>query len=201
LWAIAVLVSLAVLITLLLCVPLYLVFHTNIDGKPRFSMRLIWLFGWVSHELRRGKKKPDEEEATEHKQKQRDWIWRIRVTFEVLRTKGLLGQFVSLAKRIRRHIKIKKLVANFNVGLDNPADTGLLFAFIAPANLLLSYLSPHQIRIEPSFAGDTIIEGHLYGAVRVRPIQLAAPLMGFAFSLPTLRAVKKLVSYKWKRKA
>ena len=200
-WAIAVLVSLAVLITLLLCVPLYLVFHTNIDGKPRFSMRLIWLFGLVSHELRQGKKKPDEEEATEHKQKQRAWIWRTRVTFEVLRTKGLLGQFVSLAKRIRRHIKIKKLVANFNVGLDNPADTGLLFAFIAPANLLLSYFSPHQIRIEPSFTGETIIEGHLYGAVRVQPIQLAAPLMGFAFSLPTLRAVKKLVSSKWKRKA
>jgi len=201
LWAIAVLVSLAVLITLLLCVPLYLVFHTNIGRKPRFSMRLIWLFGLVSHELRRRKEKPDEEETTEHKQKQRDWIWRIRVTFEVLRTKGLLGQFVSLAKRIRRHIKIKKLVANFNVGLDNPADTGLLFAFIAPANLLLSYFSPHQIRIEPSFTGETIIEGHLYGAVRVQPIQLAAPLMGFAFSLPTLRAVKKLVSSKWKRKA
>ena len=199
-WAIAVLVSLAVLITLLLCVPLYLVFRANIDRKPRFSMRLIWLFGLVSHELRRGKKKPDEEESTEHKQKQRDWIWRIRVTFEVLRTKGLLRQFVSLAKRIRRHIKIKKLVANFNVGLDNPADTGLLFAFLAPVNLLLSYFSPHQIRIEPSFTGEAIIEGHLYGAVRVRPIQLTAPLMGFAFSLPTLRAVKKLVLSKWRRK-
>ena len=180
--------------------PLDLVFRSNIDGKPRFGMRLIWLFGLVSHELRRGKKRPDEEAAIEHKQKRRDWIWRIGVTFEVLRTKGLLRQFVSLVKRIRRHIKIKELVANFNVGLDNPADTGLLFAFIAPANLLLRYFSPHQIKIEPSFAGETIIEGHLYGAVRVRPIQLAAPLMGFAFSLPTLRAVKKLVLSKWKRK-
>ena len=196
-WAIAFLVSLAVLVTLLLCVPLHLVFQTNIDGKPRFSMRLIWLFGLFSHELRRGKKRPDQEEVTERKQKQQDWIWRIRVTLEVMRTKGLLGQFVSLAKRIRRHIKIKKLEANLNVGLDNPADTGLLFAFIAPANLLLSYFSPHRIRIEPSFTGDIIIEGHLYGALRVRPIQLAAPLMGFAFSLPTLKAVKKLVLSKW----
>ncbi|MCJ7655993.1 MAG: DUF2953 domain-containing protein [Dehalococcoidia bacterium] len=199
-WAIAALASLAVLITLLLCVPLDLVFRTNIDGKPRFGMRLIWLFGLVSHEVRRRKKKPEEERAIEHKQKPKDWIWRIRVTFEVLRTKGLLRQFVSLVKRIRRHIKIKELVANFNVGLDNPADTGLLFAFIAPANLLLSYFSPHQIRIEPSFTGEATLEGHLYGAVRVRPIQLAAPLMGFAFSSPTLRAVKKLVLSKWKRK-
>jgi hypothetical protein len=200
LWAIAVIVSLAALITLLLCVPLYLVFHTNIDVKPRFSMKLIWLFGFVSHELRQGKKKADKEDKSEHKQKQQNWIWRIRITFEVLQTKGLLGQIVSLAKRIHRHIKIKELAANFNVGLDNPADTGLLFAFIAPANLLLRHFSPHQIKIEPSFAGETILQGSLYGEVRVRPIQLAAPLMGFAFSLPTLRAAKKLVLSKWKRK-
>ncbi|MCX6009611.1 MAG: hypothetical protein NTW48_06210, partial [Chloroflexi bacterium] len=96
--------------------------------------------------------------------------------------------------------KIKELVANFKVDLDNPADTGFLFAFIAPVNLLLSYFSPHQIRIEPSFAGETIIEGHIYGAVRLRPIQLAAPLIGFAFSLPTVRAGTKLVLSNWRRK-
>jgi hypothetical protein len=200
LWAIVVLASLAVLIALLLCVPLDLVFRANIDVRPKFSMRLVWLFGLVSHELRHGKKKSEEKKPVEHKQKRRDWIWWIKVTFEVLRTKGLLSQFGSLAKRIRRRIKIKELVANFKVDLDNPADTGLLFAFLAPVNLILSYFSPHQIRIEPSFSGETIIEGHLYGAIRLRPIQLAAPLIGFAFSLPTLRAVKKLVLSKWRRK-
>jgi hypothetical protein len=181
-------------------VPLDLIFRTNIDGKPGFSMRLRWLFGLVSHELRKGKKNNKKKRTIEHEQKQLDWMWRIRVTFEVMRTKGLLRQFVSLTKRIRRHIKIKELVANLKVGLDNPADTGLLFAFFAPLNLILSYFSPHQIRIEPSFTGEAIISGHLYGAVRILPIQLAAPLMGFAFSLPTLRAVKKLVLSKWKRK-
>ena len=192
-WVIVVLASLAALITLLLCVPLDLVFRTNADVRPKFSIRLVWLFGLVSHELIQGKKRPEEKRTIEHKQKRRDWIEWIRVTFEVLRTKGLLRQFGNLAKRLHRRIKIKELVANFKIDLDNPADTGLLFAFIAPANLLLSYFSPHHIRIEPSFAGETIIEGHLYGAIRLRPIQLAAPLLGFAFSLPTLRAVKKLV--------
>jgi hypothetical protein len=200
LWAIVVLASLAVFITLLLCVPLDLAFRTNIDIRPKFSMQLVWLFGLVSHELRQGKKGTEEKKTIEHKQKWRDWIWWIKVTFEVLRTKGLLRQLGNLIKRIRRHIKIKELAANFKVDLDNPADTGLLFAFMSPVNLLLSYFSPHQIRIEPSFSGETIIEGHLYGAIRLRPIQLAAPLIGFAFSLPTLRAVKKLVLSKWRKK-
>jgi hypothetical protein len=193
LWAIVVIASLAVLITLLLCVPLDLVFRTNTDVRPKFSIRLIWLFGLVSHELIQGKKRPEEKRTIEHKQKRRDWIGWIKVTFEVLRTKGLLRQFGNLAKRLRRRIKIKELVANFKIDLDNPADTGLLFAFIAPANLLLSYFSPHHIRIEPSFAGEAIIECHLHGAIRLQPIQLAAPLIEFAFSLPTLRAAKKLV--------
>jgi hypothetical protein len=200
LWAIVVLASLAVFITLLLCVPLDLLFRTNIDLRPKFSIRLVWLFGLVSHELRQGKKRPEEKKTIEHKQKRRDWIWWIKVTFEVLRTKGLLRQLGNLTKRIRRHIKIRELIANFKVDLDNPADTGLLFAFLAPVNLILSYFLPYQIRIEPSFSGETIIEGHLYGAIRLRPIQLAAPLIGFAFSLPVLRAVKKLVLSKWRRK-
>lgn len=199
-WAIIALVSLAVLITLLLCVPLDLVFRTNINGRPTFSMRLRWLFGLISHELRRGRKSSKQKRAIEHKRKPKDWIWETKVTFEVLRTRGLLRQLVNLIKKILSRIKLRDLTVNLKVALENPADMGLLFAFTAPLNLLLSYFSPHQIRIEPSFVSETIIEGNLYGAVRVRPIQLAAPLIGFAFSLPTLRAVKKLVLSKWKRK-
>jgi len=200
LWVIAVLASLAALITLLLCVPLDLVFRTNIEGKIKSNLRLVWLFGLVRKDCIHTRKKPEEESNIEQEQKSSDWTRGIRITLEVIRTKGLPGQIVRFIKRILRQIKIRELVANLKVGLDNPADTGLLFAFAAPVNLLLSYFSPHQIRIEPSFSSDTIIEGHLYGAVRLRPVQLAAPLLGFAFSLPTLQAMKKLVLYKWKRK-
>ena len=199
-WAIAVLASLALLITLLLCVPLDLVFRTSIYGKFKSSIRLVWLFGLVSKELRRTRKEPEEKSVIEHKEKRGDWTQGIRVTSEVLRIKGFSRQLVSFIKRILRRIKVKKLIADFKVGFDNPADTGLLFAFLAPLNLLLSYFSPHHIRIEPSFTGEAIIEGHFDGQVRLRPIQLAAPLIGFAFSLPTLRAVKKLVLSKWKRR-
>jgi len=181
-------------------VPLDLVFRTSIYGKLKSSIRLVWLFGLVSKELRQTRKESEEKKAIERKQKRRGWTWGIRFTFEVLRTKGFLGQLGRFMKRIIRHIKVKELTADFKVGLENPADIGLLFAFLAPLNLLLSYFSPHHVRLEPSFTGEAIIEGHLCGAVRLKPIQLAAPLIGFAFSLPTLRALKELVFSKWKRK-
>ncbi|UCH51939.1 MAG: hypothetical protein JSV54_04130 [Chloroflexota bacterium] len=199
-WAIAVIASLAILFTLLLYVPLDLVFHTSVYGKPKSSIRLVWLFGLVSKELRQAKKEPEANRVIEHKQKRGDWTQEIRAISEFLRIKDFLRQLVSFLKRIVRRIKIKKLIADFKVGLENPADIGLLFAFLAPLNLLMSYFSPHHIRIEPSFTSENIIEGHFDGELRLRPIQLAVPLIGFAFSLPTLRAIKKLVFSKWKRK-
>lgn len=197
-WAITVLASLAAIIILLLCMPLDVLLRVDADGKPRFRMRLAWFFGLLSKELRREKK--PEEEAVERKKKPRDRRADARVIFEVLRTKGLFRRLSRLVRNILSRIKIRELGANLRVGLDNPADTGLLFAFIAPANLLLSYASTDELRVQPSFADEAVLEGYLYGTARVRPIQLVAPLMGFAFSLPTLKAVKTLVLTRWKGK-
>jgi len=199
LWVIVVLVSLAVLITLFLCIPLDLVFRANVEGRPKFNLRLKWFFGLVSSELRQTRKKP-EEKKVEYEGKPGDWLHRLRVTFEILQTKGLLKQLRSFIKRTIRRIKIRELTANLKVGLDNPADTGLLFAFIAPLNLAINYFLPHPIKIQPSFTGESFITGYLYGEVRLWPIQLAASLIAFAFSLPTLRVAKKLVLYKWRRR-
>jgi hypothetical protein len=200
LWLIVVLVSLAALITLFLCIPLDLVFRANIEGRPKFSLRLIWFFGLFTSELRQTRKKSEEKKVNEYEAKPGDWMQRLRVTFEILQTKGLLKQLGCSIKEIIRRIKIRELTASLKIDLDNPADTGLLFAFIAPLNLAISYFLPNPIKIQPSFTGESFITGYLYGAVRLWPIQLAASLIGLTFSLPTLRAAKKLVSYKWKRK-
>jgi len=200
LWVITVLVSLAVLITLFLCIPLDLVFRANVEGRPKFNLRLIWLFGLITGELRQTRKKPEEKGVREYEGKPGDWIQRLRVTFEILQTKGLLKQLRNFITRIIRRIKVRDLTADLKVGLDNPADTGLLFAFIAPLNLVINYFLPHPIKIQPSFTGESFITGYLYGEVRLWPIQLAASLIGLSFSLPTLRAAKKLILYRWKRK-
>ena len=199
-WVIVVLVSLAVFITLSLCIPLDLVFRANVEGRPKFSLRLIWFFGLVSREIRQTRSKPEEKGVSEYEGKPGDWLKRLKVTFEILQTKGLLKQLRSFIKRTIRQVKVRELIANFKVGLDNPADTGLLFAFIAPLNLAINYFLPHPIKIQPSFTGESFVTGYLYGAVRLWPIQLAASLIGLAFSLPTLRAAKKLVSYRWRSK-
>jgi hypothetical protein len=200
LWVIIVLVSLAALTTLFLCIPLDVVFRANLEGRPKFSLKMIWFFGLFSSELRQPRKKPEEKRVIEFERKPGDWLHRLKITYDILQTKGLFKQFRSFIKRTIRRIKVRELAANLKVGLDNPADTGLLFAVIAPLNLAINYFLPNPIKIEPLFTGEHFITGYLYGTVRLWPIQLAASMIGLAFSLPALRAIKKMVLYKWKRK-
>jgi hypothetical protein len=194
LWVIAALASLAVLIVLVLSVPLDMALHLDVYGRLRFQMKLTWLFGLVSKEV--GKEK----RVAEGKPKPRKRRVKARTIFKILRTKGVLRQGKDLLRDVLRRLKIRELRVNFRVGLDDPADTGLLFALIGPATLFLGSSRVHEIRVEPSFGDEIVCEGYLYGALRLWPIQLVIPLLRFVFSLATIRAVKILVVTKWKRK-
>ena len=192
-WVVATLASLAVVIVLVLCIPLDAVLHIDIHGRPKFQIRLAWLFGLVSKEITRAKKKKP-------KEKKRKGRIKARTIFKILRTRGLLEQLRRLLWDILRRLNIRDLRVNFRVGLDDPADTALLFALIGPATFFLGSSRVHEIRIEPSFEDEVVFEGYLHGAVRLVPIQLATPILRFVFSLAAIRAVKVLVLTKWKRK-
>jgi hypothetical protein len=199
LWLVTILASLAALFILILCLPLDIRLQLVTQEKPRFGIRLAWLFGLVSKEVSKGKKKAEEKRRVVRRKPRRRRI-RAGAMLQILRTKGLSRQFVSFLKGILSCLKIRDLGMNLRVGLDNPADTGLLFAFVGPATSFLSSSFPHEIRVQPSFDDKAIFEGYLHGTVRLRPIQLAAPFLRFVFSLATMRAVKTLVLTKWKRK-
>jgi len=115
LWVVVILLSIASFITLVLCVPLDLELRIEVYGKSKFTVRLIWLFGLVKKELRRGKK---EREA-------KNRIEQARAILEILRIKGLLLQLKRLFGSVLRRIELKELKVDFRIGADNPADTAL----------------------------------------------------------------------------
>jgi len=199
LWVIVVLASLAVLLFFVLCVPLYMFLHADVYGKPKVRLRFSWLFGLVSKEITGEKEKPEEKRrAAKGKKKhgRRD----TRIIFRILRTKGVLRRLKELLKDVFSCLKFKELVADFKIGLGNPADTALLFAIIGPATAFLGSSQLHQIRLQPSFGGDAVLEGYSHGTVRLHPIRLVPSLLKFAFSLTALRIIKALILSKWKRK-
>ncbi len=199
-WVIVTLASLVLLIVVILCVPLDVAVRLDVYGRPKFSLRLEWLFGLVSREKREGKKQAAEErQPVERKRKVKKRRVRVGLIFKIIRTKGLPRQLMVLLRGIFSRLKIRELGADFTVGLDNPADTEILFAFVRPTSLLLGPSLTHHVRLQPSF-GEAVFQGCLHGAARLQPIQLVPPLLQFVFSLPVVRVMKTLVLTKWKRK-
>ncbi len=205
-WVIAAVAGLAALFILVLCVPLGITLRLDVYGRPKLRLKLTWLFGLVGREVSKGKKKPGKEKPEEKKAmlkggpKAKRGKGGARLIFNLLRTEGLPRQIKNLVTGIFRPLKIRDFGADFRIGLDNPADTGMLFAAIGPALLLLSSAFPHRMRMQPSFADGAVFEGYMHGALRLRPIQLIIPVLGFVFSLPAFRLMKTLAWSKWKRK-
>jgi len=200
LWVVIALASLAAIIIFVLCIPLNAVLDIDIYGRPKFRLRLVWFFGLVSRGITKGRKKPKEEKRiAEGKRKRKKRKIKARTIFKILRTRGLLGQIKHLLRDILKCLKIRDLRADFRVGLDDPADTGLLFALIGPTIFFLGSSRAHEIRVQPSFEDEAVFEGYLRGAVRLVPAQLVIPFLRFVFSLATLRLIKILVLAKWER--
>lgn len=200
-WIIATLLGLAAFVIFSLSVPLNLRLHIDVYGKPRFRTTLVWLFGLLRKDITTGEKKPEEKrKASEETQKPREKRPGARVILEILRVRGLLRQIKILLKDILRLPMTRALKADLKIGLGDPADTGLLFALIGPTTAFLGSSLRNEIRVQPSFADDAILEGSLDGALRLRPLQVITPLLRFIFSLPTIRVARILVVAKWKRK-
>ena len=199
-WVVATLAGLAGFIILILCVPLDVELNIDTSERSRFRLRLVWLFGLISKELSRGRKKPEEKKKiTKEKPKKKRRIG-FRTVLKILRTKGLLRQVKDLVKDILSQLKIRELAVNLKLGLDDPADTGFLFALIGATTPFLSLPSQYQIRVQPFFYDEAVFDGYLHGVLRLWPIKLVWPLLRFAFSLAAFRAVKILGLSKWKRK-
>ena len=93
-------------------------------------MRVGWLFGLLGKEFGwsgRTRKKP-KEQAAKRKKKKRS----AKPFLSLLRAKGVARGLVKLFRRILGGIRVRHLDAHLRIGLDDPADTGMLYAALWP---------------------------------------------------------------------
>lgn len=194
-WVIIALVSLFILVILILCIPLDLVFQVNTSENPVFRGRLLWFFGLVHWDLKKpGGNAGKKQEVAETRRKRTHKI-SANTIFQITRTRGLFTPLKRLVIDISRSLKVKKLAANIKLGLENPADTAMLFAITGPLDFLFRLL-PCQISILPSFDDDIIFEASLHSTTRLLPLLVVLALLKFVFSLPALRIARIFVKKK-----
>lgn len=187
-------VALASLIAIL-SIPIDIVCRIEVYEKPKFRIRLNWLFGLLKKDIR-AKKKPVKKKKKHKPREGRKWLW---AAFRIIRIKGMLKNLWRLVKRILKSFKINELRMNCKVGLDDPADTAFLLGIINVSRLFWKPSFPHEVNIQPDYEGQVFLEGYTHLTVRVIPIQIIVYLLRFLFSWSSIKAIRILVVTKWEK--
>jgi hypothetical protein len=188
--ALYVIAGIVLFIVLVLSIPVDMTLDLEATERAGTKMRVGWLFGlfWKDIRGRRRKKKP---------------VKKGRKGFmsflSVLRVRGLPEGILRLARRVFGRIKVGRMDVDIRLGLDDPADTGMMYSVLWPVLVPVNPFGPMNFRLEPVFEEPTF-EASLHGRVRVYPIQMVGSLLRFVFSPTGLRAIKAMAVSRWKRK-
>ena len=153
-------------------------------------MRVGWLFGLLGKEFGRSgrrMKKPKERASTRKKKKRS-----AKPFLSLLMTKGVARGLLKLCRRILSGVKVRHLEAYMRIGLDDPADTGMLYSALWPILVPLTDSSSAKVRMELSFE-EPALDLTARGRIRVFPIQMVWSVLLFALSPTGLRVMKRMV--------
>ena len=177
-----------VLFTLLVfSIPVDVAFDVGGPGAARSRMRVRWLFGLLGKEFGGRSKKP-KERAPKKKKKKRS----TKPFLSLLVTNGVATGLLKLSRRLLGGVRVTHLDARLGIGLDDPADTGMLYAALWPVLVPLTYNSSARVRMELSFE-EPALDLTARGLIRVFPIQMVWSVLLFALSPAGLRAMKRMV--------
>lgn len=102
------------------------------------------------------------------------------------RRTALFRRAVSAAPKlvadVLRVVIVEEAVADFEVGLEDPADTGMLLGWLNAARYAAASRSAVRLDIRPVFDGAHF-QGSLFAALRLRPIALLPPMARFAWRI------------------
>jgi hypothetical protein len=174
-------------IALILCIPLRVSIEVRLEETLRFGLRLRWFFGAFNKQIAHWKTGSAEEDSTRPNQrKDRGWA---KAFSEVLTDSEQRARLGTLLRAVSRSTRVENLEADFRLGLDDPAETALIFGPAGAASVLLNLYTDHNIWLIPALEGVTI-QGYLDAKFRWLPIILFRPFMRFLFSNTGRRLVR-----------
>ena len=185
--ALYIVAGIVLFILFVLSIPVDMAFDVSGPGAARSRIRVGWLFGLFGKELGRSRKKP-QEQASKRKKKKRS----AKPFLSLLMTKGVARGLLKLVRRIFSSVRVRHLDARLVIGLDDPADTRMLYSALWPVLVPLTYNSSAKVRMELSFE-EPVLDLTARGRVRVFPIQMVWSVLLFALSPAGLRAMKRMV--------
>ena len=174
-------------ILVVLSIPVDMAFDVGGPGARRSRMRVGWLLGLLGKEIGQRRKKPKERASKREKKR-----LGAKPFLSLLVTQGAARALVKLSRRILSDVRVRHLDARLRIGLEDPADTGMLYSALWPVLVPLTYNSSAKVRMELSFE-EPALDLAAHGLIRVFPIQMMWPVLLFALSPTGLRTMKRMV--------
>jgi hypothetical protein len=190
-WILATVLGVFVFFILLLSIPVHLAFHVYRDEAFHSRVRVGWMFNLVGKDVKR-KKKTEKEKPKGRKRKRR-----IKPFVAMIRSTGFLRRLLRFVRDIFRISHVRDFEIDLRIGLNDPAETGMLFAAIAPALVQFRTFTPFDIQILPDFE-QAVLQGYVKSDLRIFPIQFIFTGMLFVLSPATIRALLSMV-LAWRR--
>ena len=175
-------------IALILCIPFHASIEVRVEEVFRFGLRLRWLFGAFKRQIPSTKVGLEGDSGSRTVQRQESG-WSQLLSSGALTDNEAKAGVGRLLRAVVRSARVESLEADFRLGLDDPAETALVFGPAGVTSVLLNLQTGHDIWLLPALEGE-ILQGHLNARFRWRPIRLVRPVISLLSSKVGRRIAK-----------
>ncbi len=163
----------------LLAIPVDLLFYLKKDETLVYRAELCILFGLLTIDMTKqdqkiGKSTSPKKQKREKKPRLPSWV----------ESKRFIKRFMRLIMDLLHTLQIKELSMHWHIGLDDPADTGMMLGILQP--ILLPW---KNATLRADFQ-EAIFEGYCKAHIRLFPIRIIGYILAFIFSGVTMRMIK-----------
>lgn len=171
-------------VVLLLVTPIDVGLFLERDAAFHSRVRIRWLFGLVRFRIHPRHERARRVPKEASRRKRRGAHAARRATIALMRP-DVRARAVGFLRDVLRALRPRDVRVRARIGLDDPADTGRLWAVLGPLGALIR--SP-DVELQPDFF-EACFRFQATVRVRLIPLQLFALTAGLVLSPPMLRAL------------
>ena len=175
----------------LLAIPFEIIFKIQSQQERQSDIAIVWLFGVVRFPVSGAPGRPSKKPKKTKKLSKRKGKTNFRAIKSLFFNARFRNRLIKFVKDVFKTIHIISFYLRIRLGLDDPADTGRLWAYLGPLAVYLTTLSNATISLVPDFQTETLdYDGS--GRVRIVPLQVIFTVLAFVFSPITIQALWRM---------
>ena len=171
-------------VVLLSAIPVDIVFRVQWRESFRAQVFVGWMYGLLRFRMPSRRPRPPKKRVARAR-----FAGRLMIPF---RSSAFRHRSLRFGRDLLKSVSVRACDLRLRMGMDDPAETGYLWAIAGPLTGILTISPRVTVRLNPTFTAECF-EADARGTIRLIPIQLVYLSILFLLSPATLGAVWMLV--------